>query len=192
MIDKIISALSPDSADAIATAGNSTANSAVLVPLFASGSDAGVVFIHRSKDGGPHSAQMGFPGGMAEAGDEGDLLRTALRESEEELGIKPNDVQIIGELDQRPTIVSGLVVKPFVGIIPWPYALTPDPAEVQSAHASTLRIMGREVMNGANPFNLPPPVYPVDGRPVWGLTARIVTELLEKLKTAIQDPRSKI
>ena len=182
MLDEIIKALDSNGAGTFDTAENSKANSAVLVPLFASGSDAGVILIHRSKDGGPHSAQMGFPGGMTEEEDEGDLLRTALRESEEELGIKPDDVQIIGELGQRPTIVSGLVVKPFVGIIPWPYALDPQPAEVQSAHASTLRTMGREVMNGANPFNLPPPVYPVDGRPVWGLTARIITELLTKLQ----------
>ena len=181
MLDEIIKALNHGSGNSDTTAGNSSANSAVLVPLFDSGSDAGVVFILTSSDGGPHSAQMGFPGGMAEDQDDGDLLRTALRESEEELGIRPEDVQIIGELGQRPTIVSGLVVKPFVGIIPWPYTLKPDPAEVQSAHASTIRTMGREVMNGKNPFNLPPPVYPVDGRPVWGLTARIITELLEKL-----------
>jgi hypothetical protein len=52
--------------------------------------------------------------------------------------------------------------------------------------------MRLEVMEGDNPFNLPPPVYPVDGRPVWGLTARIIGELLEKLEPTIQDPRSKI
>jgi 8-oxo-dGTP pyrophosphatase MutT (NUDIX family) len=129
---------------------------------------------------------------MAEERDNGDLLRTALRESEEELGINPEDVEIIGELDQRPTIVSGLVVKPFVGIIPWPCALSPDPVEVQGIHATTIRTMRLEVMEGDNPFNLPPPVYPVDGRPVWGLTARIIGELLEKLEPTIQDPRSKI
>ena len=185
MLDEIIKALDSNSTPAADTTAKFRANSAVLVPLFASGSDAGILFIHRSKDGGPHSAQMGFPGGMAEENDNGDLLRTALRESEEELGIKPDEVHIIGELGQRPTIVSGLVVKPFVGIIPWPYALSPDPAEVQSAHASTIRTMHRDVLNGANPFNLPPPVYPVDGRPVWGLTAKIVTELLERLDAAI-------
>ena len=192
MLDNIRKALNTPFVGIQKPAGDLAANSAVLVPLFATGSDVGVVFIHRSKDGGPHSAQMGLPGGMAEERDNGDLLRTALRESEEELGINPEDVEIIGELDQRPTIVSGLVVKPFVGIIPWPCTLSPDPVEVQGIHATTIRTMRREVMEGDNPFNLPPPVYPVDGRPVWGLTARIIGELLERIEPTIQDPRSKI
>ncbi len=189
MLDNIRKALNTPFVGIQKPAGDLAANSAVLVPLFATGSDAGVVLIHRSKDGGPHSGQMGFPGGMAEEGDNGDLQRTALRELEEELGIRPEDVEIIGELDQRSTIVSGLVVKPFVGIIPWPYTLSPDPVEVQSIHASTIRTMHREVMEGDNPFNLPPPVYPVDGRPVWGLTARIIGELLVRLATVLaQEP----
>jgi 8-oxo-dGTP pyrophosphatase MutT (NUDIX family) len=192
MLDKIKTSLKASSSPDTGQPMDLTANSAVLVPLFATGSDVGVLLIHRSKDGGPHSAQMGFPGGMAEERDNGDLLRTALRESEEELGISPEDVEIIGELDQRPTIVSGLVVKPFVGIISWPCTLSPDPVEVQGIHATTIKTMRREVMEGDNPFNLPPPVYPVDGRPVWGLTARIIMELLERIKTTIQDPGSKI
>jgi 8-oxo-dGTP pyrophosphatase MutT (NUDIX family) len=160
-------------------------NSAVLFPLFEMEGDAGVVLIHRARDGGPHSAQMGFPGGMADPSDRGDLLRTALRESREELGIEPADVKIIGELGMRPTIVSGLVVKPYVGIIPWPYHLRPDPREVQGAHITSIRYLAREVAFGANSFDLPPPVYPVDGRPVWGLTARFITELLLKLDSVI-------
>ncbi|MDF1534879.1 MAG: CoA pyrophosphatase [bacterium] len=163
------------------------ANSAVLVPLFERRGDTGVLLIHRSSDGGPHSGQMGFPGGMTNPGDGGDLLRTALRESEEELGFDPGEVRIIGELSLRPTVVSGLVVKPYVGIIPWPCTLVPDPKEVQGTHITTIGHLQREVMPGHNPFNLPPPVYPVDDQPVWGLTARIIAEFLERLNSAIQD-----
>jgi 8-oxo-dGTP pyrophosphatase MutT (NUDIX family) len=159
-----------------------TANSAVLVPLFELDRSVWVLFIKRSENIGLHRGQMGFPGGMAEPADGGDLLRTALRECEEETGILPDDVEVIGQLRQRSTIVSGLRVQPYVGIIPWPYGFSPDPLEVQSVHPVDLEMMVLRAMEGDNRFNLPPPVYPVDDEPVWGLTARIVTDLLEVLK----------
>ena len=128
--------------------------------------------IQRSEDTGLHRGQMGFPGGMVEPGDSGDLLRTALRESEEEIMIFSEDVQIIGELEQ-------LTVKPYVGIIPYPYNFSPDPIEVQGTHMAALKALARDVITGDNSFELPPPIYPVNGKPVWGLTAKIITELLE-------------
>ncbi|MDF1525976.1 MAG: CoA pyrophosphatase [bacterium] len=155
------------------------ANAAVLIPLFEYNGSIGLVLIHRSETKGLHRGQMGFPGGMAEPADGGDLLQTALRESEEELNLFPEDVQIIGELSQRQTIVSGLTVKPFVGIIPFPYNFSPDPVEVQSTHTAILSTLVNEVITGVNSFELPPPIYPVNGKPVWGLTAKIITELLE-------------
>ena len=166
------------------------ANSAVLIPLLEREGDVEVVLIQRSEEIGHHRGQMGFPGGMVEARDNGDLLSTALRESQEEIRILREDVEVIGELSQRRTITSELTVKPFVGIIPAPYIFTPDPREVQAVHTASLGTMAREVMRGWNPFHLPPPVYPVNGRAVWGLTARIITELLEV--TGIQDLGSKI
>jgi len=158
------------------------ANAAVLIPLFEDRGNAGLVLIHRSADKGLHRGQMGFPGGMVEPGDNGDLLQTALRESEDEIMIFREDVQIIGELAQRQTIVSELTVKPFVGIIPYPYTFSPDPIEVQGAYTADLKTLARDVITGDNSFELPPPVYPVKGKQVWGLTAKMITELLEILK----------
>ena len=155
------------------------ANSAVLIPLFEDNGSAGLVLIQRSEYTGLHRGQMGFPGGMVEPEDNGDLLRTALRESQEEIMIFPEDVQIIGELAQRQTIVSELTVKPFVGIIPYPYNFSADPVEVQGIYTATLKTLAKDVITGDNSYELPPPIYPVSGKPVWGLTAKMITELLE-------------
>ncbi len=167
------------------------ANAAVLVPLFEHNGSVGLVLIHRSADKGLRRGQMGFPGGMIETVDNGDLLQTALRESEEEIMLFSEDVQIIGELVQRQTIVSDLTVKPFVGIISYPYNFSPDPIEVQGTHTVTLGALAKDIITtGNNPFDLPPPIYPVNGKPVWGLTANIITELLEIVNPVIQNSKS--
>ena len=169
-----------------------TANSAVLIPLFEYNGKVGLVLIQRSETTGLHRGQMGFPGGMVEPEDSGDLVRTALRESEEEINLFHEDVQIIGELSQRQTILSELTVKPFVGIIPYPYNFSPDPVEVTGTCTATLNTLVNDVITGDNSFELPPPIYPVNGKPVWGLTAKIITELLDLVGPVIQDPRTRI
>ena len=156
-----------------------SANSAVIVPLFEHEGEIWITFIKRSEMIGLHRGQMGFPGGMSEPGDQGDSLRTALREAEEEIGLLPGDIDISGTLKMQPTIKTGLLVQPFVGIIPWPYRFSPDPLEIQSIHHARLRNLAEEVQDAGNRFGLIPPVYPVDEQPVWGLSARIVGELLE-------------
>jgi 8-oxo-dGTP pyrophosphatase MutT (NUDIX family) len=168
------------------------ANAAVLVPLFQDSAGTGVVLIHRAEDSGPHSGQMGLPGGMVEVRDRGDLLATALRESREEIGVRPADVEIIGSLTQRRTVLTSLTVKPFVGVIPFPYDFTPDPAEVQDISIGYLREMAEGVLTGENLYGLPPPVYPVEGKPVWGLTAKMIAELLTVIGDGIQNPKSEI
>jgi len=155
------------------------ANASVLIPLFNDGTNTGLVLIHRALDTGPHSGQMAFPGGMVEVRDRGDLLATALRESREEIGVRPDDVRFIGTLAQRRTILTSLTVKPFVGVIPFPYPFEPDAREVQGISTARLKDLVDTVMLGENTYSLPPPVYPVDGKPVWGLTAKMITELLE-------------
>jgi 8-oxo-dGTP pyrophosphatase MutT (NUDIX family) len=155
------------------------ANAAVLIPLFEHQGDTGLALIHRAEDSGPHSGQMGFPGGMVEVRDRGDLAATALRESREEIGVKAGDVEIIGTLSQRRTYLTSLTVKPFVGVIPHPYAFEPDHREVQGVNTADLKSLAESVLWGDNPFGLPPPVYPLEVQPIWGLTAKMITELLD-------------
>ena len=155
--------------------------SAVLVPVFETVGTLGVILIRRSERIGLHRGQMGFPGGISEEIDGGDLLRTALRETEEELGLPHDDVHVVGRLSARNTYTTKIMVTPFVGIIPFPYLFSPDPVEVRSVHPARLKDLAEAVYRGDNPFSLPPPVYPLDDQPVWGLSARILTELLEVL-----------
>ena len=79
---------------------------------------------------GHHKGQISFPGGACEPEDTG-LLATALRETEEEIGVPLETVEVLGALDDFPTITS-FVVTPFVGVIPYPFAYVLNEDEVDS------------------------------------------------------------
>jgi len=161
------------------------AQSAVIVPLFTVAEEIGILIIGRSDHVKLHRGQMGFPGGMMEDKDDGDLLRTAARETDEELGIFSDQIDILGKLKTRKTYTTGIVVTPFVGVIPFPYTFSPDPLEVKSMHTSSLVRLLKTVQGEDNQFDLPPPVYTIDERPVWGLTAGILAELAQVLEPVL-------
>jgi 8-oxo-dGTP pyrophosphatase MutT (NUDIX family) len=104
--------------------------SAVLVPVYLDGERYYIVFIRRTRTVKAHKGQISFPGGSREAEDR-TLLDTALRESSEEIGLHPEDVEVLGELDDEVTTTSNYVVTPFVAAMPWPYRLIVNPAEVE-------------------------------------------------------------
>ena len=108
---------------------------AVLVPVIA-GAEPGLLLTRRSSHLRKHAGQVAFPGGMQDATD-ASLIHTALREAQEEVGIQPEQVQIIGVL---PPVTSstGFAVTPVVGIIPADLALQLNPDEVESAFAMPL------------------------------------------------------
>ena len=93
--------------------------SAVLVPMFCKNGEYHILFTQRSDSVANHKGQVSFPGGAYSEGDSS-LLDTALRESWEEIGLETKDVEILGELDDFAT-VSGFIISPFVGLIPYPY-----------------------------------------------------------------------
>ena len=159
--------------------------SAVIVPLFMVAGEIGVLIIERSDHVKLHRGQMGFPGGMMEDKDNGDLLRTAVRETDEELGIFSDQINIFGKLKTRKTHTTGIIVTPFVGSIPFPYTFSPDPLEVKSMHTASLVQLLKTVQGEDNQFDLPPPVYTIDKRPVWGLTAGILAELAQVLEPVL-------
>lgn len=90
--------------------------SAVLLLLFPDKGSLNLLFIKRAEDGGKHSGQIAFPGGKFEENDN-ILENTALRETEEEVGIKKEDIKILKSLTSLLIPVSNFSVKPFVGII---------------------------------------------------------------------------
>jgi 8-oxo-dGTP pyrophosphatase MutT (NUDIX family) len=100
----------------------------VMMPIFEKDGDIFIVLTKRTEMVRAHKGEVSFPGGMCEEED-GSKLNTALRECCEEIGLSKNDVRIIGKLDDMRTL-TGFVVSPYVGIIPYPYTFKVNPQEV--------------------------------------------------------------
>ncbi len=161
---------------------------AVLVPLLPRPEGLHVLFTERSKELRSHAGQVSFPGGSLDLDEP--PKAAALREAREEVGLREEHVEVIGQLDDCPTFVTGYVISPFVGIVdplaftaagryPW----TPSPAEIAALHElplrsflrnDNLRVEKREF--GGRLYDVY--WYTVQGTIVWGATARIVHDLL--------------
>jgi 8-oxo-dGTP pyrophosphatase MutT (NUDIX family) len=102
---------------------------AVLVPLFERDAAPQILFTKRPSTLRSHAGQFSFPGGGREPSDE-TPLHTALREAEEEIGIPPDRVQVLGMLDEAPTVTS-FRIRPFVGVIPGDLHYRPNPEEIE-------------------------------------------------------------
>jgi 8-oxo-dGTP pyrophosphatase MutT (NUDIX family) len=155
----------------------------VLVPLFVRDAGLWLLVTRRTDSVEHHRGQISFPGGVVEPGDR-TLWHTALRESEEELGIRPEDVRALGRLSPIVT-VTNFYVEPFVAAIPQPYVYRPAEAEI----AEVLEIPVAALLDPAaleeRPFpgrDEPVLFYRYGETVVWGATARIAWELLEALK----------
>ena len=155
---------------------------AVLVPLYRDPLTA--VFTERRADLRRHAGEISFPGGRQDEPDE-DLRTTALREAEEEIGLPPSAVEIMGALPPVGTFVTGYRVFPYVGTIERGHVWRPAEAEVaqvlefELAELTSGHEMKRLVRKGV-PIRTP--TYTVDGHLIWGATARIVQSLLERLE----------
>ena len=160
---------------------------AVLLPLYVRDGVVHVLCTLRTEDLPHHQGQVAFPGGGRDPGD-ADLLTTALREAEEEVGIAPRDVDVLGTLDDEGTVGSRFIVTPFVGVIPFPYPFRPNPAEiVELLHVPIDPLLAsngfREETRERNGAAVR--VLCLDHGPhvIWGLTARILKGLIELLRS---------
>jgi 8-oxo-dGTP pyrophosphatase MutT (NUDIX family) len=157
----------------------------VLVPLFEADGAPHLLLTKRTDAVEHHKGQISFPGGGEEPGD-ADLLATALRESYEELGLPPHSVEVWGRLDEVETVVSGFAITPFVGRIPRPVGLRPNPNEIDEIvtvplatflDPANLRIE-RVVRDGWSGELL---FYDCGPHVVWGATARIIHSMMQLL-----------
>lgn len=168
---------------------DSAREAAVLVPFLRIDNAWHILYIRRtSYEGDRHSGQVAFAGGKRDDVDES-LLATALREAEEEVGIAADDVEVLGYINHHHTI-SEYQVRPYVGVMPWPYALNLDEIEVARAftmplswlaEASNYRLEERLHPDSRRPW---PVVYYnlYDGEMLWGATARMTLSLIEVLR----------
>lgn len=151
----------------------------VLVPLFAHPKDGTthLWLMQRTEDGGAHAGQVALPGGKPTEGDL-DLEHTALREAWEELGIAPEQVEVLGVLDDCPTI-TGFRIRPLVGWISTALTPRPNPAEVARHFSAPLSMFleqgSRNWVHWANVRRLVRS-YDVEGAVVWGATAAILSK----------------
>jgi len=158
---------------------------AVLVPLVDRLEGLHVLLTLRGANLQYHAGQVSFPGGRVEPGD-ASAAATALRETEEEIGLPAASVEIVGRLDDYIT-GTGFVIAPIVGLVRPPYALSPDPSEVDAVFEVPLSFIldpanhRREsrVFNGVERrFH----AMPYGDRYIWGATAAMLLNLYDLLR----------
>jgi len=179
-----------DPAEAAALDVHGRIDAAVLVPLFVADGRLHAVFTRRRDDLRRHAGEISFPGGRQDD-DESDLRLTALREAEEEIGLPPDAVELIGALQPTPTIATNYAVYPFVGLIEPGHEWKPSASEV----AAVLELSLDDLRNGYErqrmlrrgiPFRTD--CYIVGDNLIWGATARMLTDLLERLDASASAP----
>lgn len=157
---------------------------AVLVPFYCKNGEDTLLFTRRTEHLPDHGGEISFPGGCREPGDP-NLEYTALRENEEEMGIPPSAVRILGRLDDFVS-VHGYHVVPFVGYLSWPIIFTVNEREIAEVievpmerlcdpavyHTETWEHRGR-----LHPVGF----FTIDNYQIWGLTAAILRQFLQRI-----------
>jgi 8-oxo-dGTP pyrophosphatase MutT (NUDIX family) len=157
---------------------------AVLVPLFLDAAGAlHLVFTERRADLRRHAGEISFPGGRRDDED-ADLQRTALREAHEEIGLSPDAVELVGALQPTPTVVTDYAIYPFVGLIEPGFAWVLQEREVEQVLELPLEAVRagyarRRLVRRGVPFRTD--TYETGGHLIWGATARIVADLLDRV-----------
>jgi 8-oxo-dGTP pyrophosphatase MutT (NUDIX family) len=167
--------------------GTGVRASAVLAALYEDDGEATVVLTRRAQHLRAHRGEVSFPGGGQEAGE--DLVVTACREAEEEVGLDPASVEVIGELDHLQTITSGSYIVPFVAILPGRPELVANPHEVELVlHVPLAELLADGVYHaerwGLAPLDRELAFFELVGDTVWGATGSMLRNLLT-LVTAV-------
>ena len=161
-------------------------DAAVLIPIIGD-PEPTLIFTVRTDTVRSHKGQISFPGGSIDPTDESPIT-AALRETHEEIGLDPRAVEVLGELDSFPTIVTGFVVTPVVGWVDGTPRLRPNPSEVADVLLVPLAELTDEIR--AEPgFSHMDRAYPTEAwiwndHVIWGVTARIIRSFLITLADA--------
>jgi 8-oxo-dGTP pyrophosphatase MutT (NUDIX family) len=175
------SLLAPEEAVELKVVGGVKA--AVLVPLYLERERLVAVFTRRHSELRRHAGEISFPGGRRDPKE--DLRETALREAEEEIGLRRELVTVVGALPPTSTVVTNYAIYPFVGMIEPGGRFEPSPREVEAVVELALVDLAagferKRLIRRGVPIKTD--TYTVDGNFIWGATARIVGELLGRLR----------
>ena len=162
--------------------------SAVLILLYEENGVISFTLTERTQTVEHHRGQISLPGGAREADEK--LSSTAIRETQEEIGIYADDVDIIGALSPLFVPVTGFIINPFVGIINANFEPQPAPEEVEtviSVHVNELLNDDNELQEKRNlrGYDMNIPYFLLSGHKVWGATAMILSEFKTVLKEAM-------
>lgn len=157
---------------------------AVLVPIV-DGAEPGVILTLRPETMRKHPGQVSFPGGRIDPGDDGPVA-AALREAEEEIGLPPAAVEIVGTADRYRTI-TGFEVTPVVGVVPLGLALCPHPGEVAAVFEAPLHYLldpAHQAVRTVTWRGRERSYYEIEweGRRIWGATAAMIVNLSRRLE----------
>jgi len=169
---------------------------AVLVPLMHRNGGLEVLYTRRSDRLASHSGQVAFPGGRFDWRD-ADLMAAALRETHEEVGIEPNQVDVLGTFPGLRTNSTDIAVTPFVGVIEGDPVLTPDPKEVAEIFSIPLSALSDPRFRGSHRWErngtistFPTIMY--GGQMIWGLTYSLTVTFLQLIEGIKRSPHPSI
>lgn len=162
-------------------------DASVLVPVTRLQGEPELILTRRALTMNSHAGEVAFPGGKKDEADS-DLLMTALRESEEEIGLHRGEVEVLGQLAQLRSR-AGIKVTPWVGLVAPDVVLTPNPQELDSIFRVPLRFFVESrpqndhlVRWMGNEFLMP--TWRYDDKVIWGLTAFIIVDLVNTVYDA--------
>ena len=171
--------------------GDQSAHAAVMLILHGDPRDPLLVLTERAAHLNNHAGEVALPGGMWDAGDR-DLLTTALRETEEEIGLSPSLITPIAMLPSGSPKTREITVTPFVGLAEGPLRLTPEPSEIASIFDFPIALMTDadsyqyfDLIRGSERFKMP--YFPYRDYKIWGFTLNVLVDMLNQtLGTQIQ------
>ena len=156
---------------------------AILVPIWVQDTELSLILTRRTETLSSHRGQVAFPGGGWERGDK-DLIETALREAHEEVGLKAQDVKVLGYLDDIPTVTEETIVTPVVALVERAVTFVPNPDEVARVFTIPFTVLEDKTRWRVRTTEHRGRTYPIyyldhDGETLWGLSAYVTRQLLQ-------------